>query len=331
MKFDYVVTAHHANDNIETILMNIQQGCSIKGLRGIIPKNRQIIRPMLNYKKSDINSYAKKNNIDFIHDISNDDISIKRNYVRKCIIPKLIKKDSLIVNKFSNISQKSQNAILKEKVLMRFLAMKITKSKNDNFNLNDSDVSELSTYFKIRLIKEIIGESDISWRRHKYNLIKHFIDKSKTGSKLEINKSWIILRDRSKWILSYNRAKKSKINIDRFGHHHINDTIISFKKTDKQNFQSDLNIELIDFDKIKNKSIQIRNWMKGDKFQPFGMRGSKKVSDYLIDIKVDCFNKEKQLVVTADDEIIWLCGQRLSDKVRVTNDTINLMELSIYK
>ena len=112
--------------------MNIQQRCSIKGLRGIIPKNRQIIRPMLNYKKSDINSYAKKNNIDFIHDISNDDISIKRNYVRKCIVPKLIEKDSLIVNKFSNISRKSQYAILKEKVLMRFLAMKITKSKNDN-------------------------------------------------------------------------------------------------------------------------------------------------------------------------------------------------------
>ena len=71
--------------------------------------------------------------------------------------------------------------------------------------------------------------------------------------------------------------------------------------------------------------------MNGDNFQPFGMRGRKKISDYLIDIKVDRFNKEKQLVVTADEEIIWLCGQRLSNKVRVTNNTINLMELSIYK
>ena len=71
--------------------------------------------------------------------------------------------------------------------------------------------------------------------------------------------------------------------------------------------------------------------MNGDKFQPFGMRGRKKISDYLIDIKVDRFNKEKQLVVTADEEIIWLCGQRLSNKVRVTNNTVNLMELSIYK
>ena len=166
LKFDYVVTAHHADDNIETILMNIQQGCFIKGLRGIVPKNRQIIRPMLNYKKSDINSYAKKNNIDFIHDISNDDISIKRNYVRKCIVPKLIEKDSLIVNKFSNISQKSQNAILKEKVLMRFLAMKITKSKNDNFNLNDSVLSA-----EARLYEAESKEIKFLTEKHKSELI----------------------------------------------------------------------------------------------------------------------------------------------------------------
>ena len=331
LKFDYAATAHHADDNIETILMNIDQGCSIKGLRGIIPKNRQIIRPLLNYKKSDINTYAKINNIDFINDLSNDDISIKRNYVRKCIIPKLIEKDSSIINKFSNISQKSQNAILKEKVLMQFLAMRVHKDKHENFNLNDSELLDLNTYFKIRLIKEIIGESDLPWRRHKYNLLKNFIDKSKTGFWVKINKNWIILRDRSKWILSRSRVTKSKKNIDRFGVHYFNDTIISFKKTDKQNFENDLNTELIDFDKIKNKSIQIRNWMNGDKFQPFGMRGRKKISDYLIDIKVDRFNKEKQLVVTADEEIIWLCGQRLSNKVRVTNNTINLMELSIYK
>ena len=61
------------------------------------------------------------------------------------------------------------------------------------------------------------------------------------------------------------------------------------------------------------------------------MKGNKKVSDYLIDKKVDCISKENQLVMTADDEIIWLCGQRLSDKVRITNNTSNMMELSIFK
>ena len=129
---------------------------------------------------------------------------------------------------------------MKEKVLMQFLAMRADKDKNENFNLNDSELLDLNTYFKIRLIKEIIGESDLPWRRHKYNLLKNFIDKSKTGFWVKINKNWIILRDRSKWILSRSRVTKSKKNIDRIGVHHYEDTIISFKKTDKQKLDKSL-------------------------------------------------------------------------------------------
>ena len=84
-------------------------------------------------------------------------------------------------------------------------------------------------------------------------------------------------------------------------------------------------------DKVKNKDIQIRNWTSGDKFQPLGMDGTKKVSDYLIDRKIDRFSKEKQLVMTANDEIVWLCGQRISNKFRITNNTSNMLELSMYK
>ena len=183
----------------------------------------------------------------------------------------------------------------------------------------------------MRIIKEIIGEANISWRRYKYNSLRYFIIKSKTGSKLQINNTWLLLRDRGKWILSKNISKKIKININRFGFHNFNNGAISFKKTDKRIFSNNANIEIIDLDKVKNKDIQIRNWISGDKFQPLGMKGNKKVSDYLIDKKVDCISKENQLVMTADDEIIWLCGQRLSDKVRITNNTSNMMELSIFK
>jgi tRNA(Ile)-lysidine synthase len=88
---------------------------------------------------------------------------------------------------------------------------------------------------------------------------------------------------------------------------------------------------VIDYDKIKNKNLRIRSWLNGDWFQPLGMNGKKKISDYLIDNKIDCFKKENQLVLTADDDIIWLCGQRISDKVKVTNSTSNMMELSYNK
>tara|TARA_A100000164_G_C21885825_1_gene762700 strand:- start:69 stop:1352 length:1284 start_codon:yes stop_codon:yes gene_type:complete len=330
LNFDYLLTAHHGNDSFETILMNIERGCSIRGLRGIIPKNGQIIRPLINFKKSDIITYAKKNSIDFIYDLTNDDISIKRNYTRKCIVPNLIAKDGLILDKFSDISRKSQNAIYKEKVIMRFIASKM-KDNCDFYNLNDEDLLNFNMYFKIRLIKEIVGESDLPWNRHKYKLLNNFILKSKTGFKIEINKSWELLRDRTKWILNKkNRVEKIKINIDGFGFYNVGHRIISFKETDEHVFRNNANTELIDFDKIKNKDIQIRNWVKGDKFQPLGMKGSKKVSDYLIDKKIDIFKKEKQLVVTADNEIIWLCGQRLSNNVKIKDNTCNFMELSIF-
>ena len=329
LNFDYLLTAHHGNDSLETILMNIERGCFVRGLRGIIPKNEQIVRPLINYKKSDIITYAKKNSIDFVHDVTNDDISIKRNYTRKCIVPKLIERDSLIFDKFSDISRKSQNAIYKEKVIMRFISSKM-KVNSAFYNLNDKDLLNFNMYFKIRLIKEIVGESDMPWSRHKYNLLNNFILKSKTGLKLKINKYWELLRDRTKWILNKNRVEKIKINIDGFGFYNVDHRIISFKETDERVFRNNANTELIDFDKIKNKNIQIRNWINGDKFQPLGMKGSKKVSDYLIDKKIDIFKKEKQLVVTANSEIIWLCGQRLSNKVKVKDNTCNFMELSIF-
>lgn len=329
LNFDYVLTAHHANDNLETVLMNLDRGCYVKGLRGIVPKNGKIIRPLLKYKKSDIISYANKNKIDFIHDLSNNDIAMKRNYIRKKLEPSLASKNSPLIERFREISRSAQKAIKREKILMKLIANNVRNEKDHPFFLRDQELASFNNYFKIRLIKELISEQHLSWSRHKQNSLKSFIFKSITGSKFEINKKWILLRDRTKWILYINKHRKIKINIDGFGTHNFAGTFFSFKKTKKRSFNRDANIELIDLDMIKNKNIQIRNWTNGDKFQPLGMNGNKKVSDYLIDKKVDGFTKERQLVVTANDEIVWLCGQIISNKFKITNHTSNMLELSM--
>ena len=191
--------------------------------------------------------------------------------------------------------------------------------------------NNFNSYFKIRLIKEIIGESNLSWSRHKYNKLKNFLSKSRSGERFFINKKWVILRDRINWVLYMNTYRKIKINVEEFKTQEFNGEIISFKKTKKRAFSPDVNTELIDLDTVKNKDIQIRNWTSGDKFQPLGMDGTKKVSDYLIDRKIDRLSKEKQLVMTANDEIVWLLGQRISNKFRITNNTSNMLELSMCK
>ena len=127
---------------------------------------------------------------------------------------------------------------------------------------------------------------------------------------------------------------QSSINstIDDFGKYRLNNgSSLLLSKTDKPTFTKDKNIEVIDYEKVKNKNLKVRSWVYGDSFQPLGMHGKKKVSDFLIDNKIDCFEKQSQLVLTANDDIIWLCGQRISDKVKVTKNTSTMMELSYEK
>ena len=87
--------------------------------------------------------------------------------------------------------------------------------------------------------------------------------------------------------------------------------------------------EMIDGSILEGKTLSIRSWRNGDVFQPLGMAGHKKVSDFLVDEKVDRFSKGKQLVLTANEEIMWVCGRRLSDKAKVTHSTQEILELSM--
>ena len=290
------------------------------------------MRPLIAYKKIDIINYAQSNKINYVDDVSNNDLSIKRNYVRKKVLTKLQKIDKDIINKFSNISNKATQSVSKLNLIIKSFAQSISKNSLGFFEIKDEELNYFTNYHKLMLIKEIIGETNLPWRYHKYNLLKDYISKSKTGSSLRLNKSWLLLRDRKKWILNQNKIRKTNTAIDDFGKYHLNNgSSLLLSKTDKPTFTKDKNKEVIDYEKVKNKNLKVRSWVYGDSFQPLGMHGKKKVSDFLIDNKIDCFEKQSQLVLTANDDIIWLCGQRISDKVKVTKNTSTMMELSYEK
>ena len=148
--------------------------------------------------------------------------------------------------------------------------------------------------------------------------MERWITTAKTGSIFQVNGKWFILRDRNQWLL-----KKKTL-----GHDGYRLTINHVSKFTKP---SERTKEIIDGSSIKDKNIQLRKWKAGDQFQPLGMDGTKKVSDLLIDEKVDRFTKENQLVVTADGKIIWVCGKRISETAKVTEKTIEFMELSLER
>jgi tRNA(Ile)-lysidine synthase len=139
-----------------------------------------------------------------------------------------------------------------------------------------------------------------------------------------------ILKDRQDWIIRYKfKVNLQPINVRLNDAVHCGVYVFKVRKVKKYLFTDNPNIEIINGDEIVNNKLVLRPWQNGDTFKPLGMQGKKKISDFLTDEKINQFEKENQLVLTANDEIIWLCGRRISDTVKITKDTKHFLELSM--
>ena len=215
-----------------------------------------------------------------------------------------------------------------EDIINKMVTMDTEISTNNiEYRINRKKIDELPITIRILMINKLIRNS--SWRKHDWNEINRIMNSAKIG-KIYNFQNIELLKDRKEWIIrpKFN-VKSDSITVklgDKFQFYNVHFNICNiddFKITD------DHNIEVIDGDYIKNKELILRNWQNGDIFLPLGMHGYKKVSDYLTDLKINLFDKQKQLVLTADNEIIWLCGKRISEKVKIKNTTRQYVELSI--
>ena len=314
-KCDFIFTAHHLNDKVETMIMNLDKGCSIEGLRGIPKQNNFTLRPLLNFKRKDIELYIDKNNLPFVDDLSNYDTLITRNLVRHKVLKPWEKQSSNLLLKLNKISIDATSAVEKMNSFIKLLS-KSFKTEDNCILIRDEQIAFLSLNQKVRLIKYLIGDEKISWRYNRWKSMEQWINSAKIGSYLKLNLKWKLLRDRSKLIL-----KKDKIDTDGFS--------LILKEVDYYKKSNNSYKETIDGSSIEGKKLKLREWKHGDSFQPLGMTGKKKISDLLIDKKIDFFHKEKQMVVTADKKIIWVCGYQISETVKVLDKTTYFMELSL--
>ncbi len=332
LDFDKIVTGHHANDQIETILQRISEKAGIGGFRGIHSRYGRVIRPMLKVSKTEIVNFVKESNIKYIDDETNRDLGITRNYFRHKIIPRW---ESRYPDLGESIQAICDNATTNKAVINYFLEQLtieiitegIDDKKNQVYNIKCSELDKLPKAIKILLFRHILGRSP--WRKYKWNDIENIIESAKPGKIYSFDK-YEILKDRQDWII------RNKLNVA------FDPIIIDFNKTvlvdnylmqvrrvNNFSFEDNSNTEFIAEDVIANKKLILRLWQDGDTFLPLGMQGRKSISNFLIDEKVNQFDKDNQLVLTADDEIIWICGRRISDLVKITKDTKQYLELSI--
>ena len=156
------------------------------------------------------------------------------------------------------------------------------------------------------MVFQTLTQSRGQWRRHDYTILKQFMKSDKTGTTLQQKKGWELLNDRKYWILrKQEKRSKNKLEIKPGDIVEFGNFVYGMNLLKKpESFTANRNTEILDWDKIKNRRLFLRYWCTGDKFQPLGLVGHQKVSDFLINNKIDRFSKDDQAILTADDDII---------------------------
>lgn len=332
-KYDKIVTAHNADDNAETVLLNLIKGTGIKGIAGIPVKRNNIVRPILSLTKKEILDYLNENQFEYRVDESNLSNDFERNFLRNEVIP-LIQKN--INPAFSNSALNTSLNLQRLNIGLAAIVSGLKSTVKVKFNRSVSipiDFIKSENKFIISYtIKELIDEN-FSVKLESNDLKKIFmLVKKQSGKSEELSENLIALKERNeirivkKSALKNSNEKKistgSEIKI-------AGKTLSIFEVTRSDvKIGKSKNIEYISADGLSSDFI-VRTWTEGDKFFPIGMQGSKKISDYLNDIKINSFEKKEQLVLENNGSIVWVIGKRLDDRFKLTPNTKKVLKLCL--
>lgn len=327
----WIMTAHHSNDQVETILMNLSRQAGVTGLRGIAKERDKVLRPMLEFSKKEIKDFSKKVGYEYCEDLTNLDTTIPRNFLRQNILMPWEKESPEVINGISKSSKyfKEWRDGLDYLILKFILPSLETKNEKIKFPINI--LRDNPNIIRIRLIQLLTEEGNVQWSKHSILMLNQFLDKSTTGDFHFLHNGWRILNDRDTFIIQQlsNIVNKDsvKLYLDTPVFH--NNYQYLLKLGDKNiNASRNKDKETLDWSKLRDTRLEIRLWEEGDTFQPLGMNGRQKISDFLINEKVDRVEKESQSVLTADGKIVWVCGKRISDWAKITKNTKKIAILS---
>ncbi|MFV0418559.1 MAG: tRNA lysidine(34) synthetase TilS [Dysgonomonas sp.] len=318
-----IAVAHHRDDSVETILLNLIRGTGIRGLTGIPPINGYIIRPLLCLSRSDILEYLKERKLSYVDDSTNSEDLYSRNKIRLNIIPLL-----------ETINPSAKDAIIRTSENLSQVAniyhMYISQVKSAIFKDNKISIGLLIQYVEPEAILfEILspyGFNSATIRSIFESLV------SQSGKTFH-SASYELLKDRSFLVLK----KKKSLMIDSFHIHERDKTIIRpinliIEKTlinGDFTIEKNPNILYLDVTQI-NYPLTLRHWKQGDWFIPFGMKGKKKISDYFSDHKFNLFDKDATWLLCSGDDIIWIVGHRSDNRFKIDENTTEILKIT-YK
>ncbi|WP_179007639.1 tRNA lysidine(34) synthetase TilS [Winogradskyella forsetii] len=324
LKFDYILTAHHADDNLETFLINFTRGTGLNGLTGIPMINNNIVRPLLPFSRNQIETFAKKEKINWREDSSNSSRKYLRNKLRHEVVPILKEINPELLNSFKNtIDNLNDTAEIVEKSLNDFKKKVIAKI--DEYGIS----YKVSEFKNVKNPKAYLFECFKNYGFTEWNDVEDLLDAQ--SGKLVKSNSHRLIKHREHLILTdlcHSEQSEESLWIDE-NHSKVNTPlgILFFDEADAIKKTSNHSI-FVDKEKLKYP-LELRLWKAGDVFQPLGMKGKKKVSKFLKDEKLSLVEKEHTWLLTSNSEVVWVVGKRADDRFKVTPETKEILRIKI--
>ena len=327
-----IMVAHHRDDNVETVLMNLVRGTGIRGMAGIRPVNGHILRPLLDMSRKDIEDYLKKKGETYVTDSTNLEDDATRNKFRHHVIPLL---QSLNPKASENIHSTSRHIAEAEKIL----SWAIQEAKRSVLSVEPSsaiiDVSSLLSFVSPSyLLNEICRDygftpsqsEDMLAASSSSHVGATFLSPSHIAAIATVAGSLCIQ-------IAPKTALQKEYRLPEPGIYRLSDGISlrleNTPITERFRISKSPDVSTIDVNKVKFP-LTLRPIRQGDRFTPFGMKGTKLVSDYLTDIKCSVIDRQRQLVIQdATGMIIWLVGRRTNEKCRIDSSSNAALTITI--
>ena len=333
-----IVLAHHVNDNAETIIMNLLRGTGIKGIGGIRPVRGNIIRPLIECTREEIEKYCEINNVKYQDDYTNEMEIYTRNKIRHTVIPYI--KNNFNQNFVANLVN-TANLVRSEddyidKIVLEKEQQIVTKNEKEYIICLD-EFLQLDIVIKRRLIRHIIGKmsslKDIEFK-HIEEIVK--LENKEVSKRIDLPKGLIAKRTYDSIIITnlgkdkiscfqYSINNLSKIYIQELDKH-LDFHIIENKN---QDIPKNLYTKWFDYDKIKG-NLKVRSRQSGDVIGIKGINGTKKLKKYFIDCKIPLDERDKIPLLADGNNIIWIIGHRINEQYKITASTKKILEVRYY-
>jgi len=331
-EYHYVATAHHIDDVVETFHLNLLRATGIKGLTSIPVTNGKIIRPILFLNREEINKYIDLKKIEFKEDYTNQESDVLRNKFRNKILPEI---KAIQANYFSQVTKTISYLKQANNFIQSSIKIIINEIKSENRLFIQLD---FSNYLQDENLDFILYEilKDYNFKSSQIEALKKALFQTEaayfsfSSFRFSVENSRVYIQNTSiKKLVNVEIANTSEVLKIPEPYQqviHLNEVdYLEFKLLKKSELAQ------LDFEKVKFP-LKLRNWQNGDVIIPLGMRGKKKVSDILTDLKLNLFEKETSLVLCdKSGDIIWLVGLRINENYKVTVKTKEVLIIEIKK